>query len=1365
MPAPPPPKPGTAGAQAPFACPLHDCPRRLHTLGKLLQHVRGEARKDPAHHAVFGGTLLGALGALRCDRCDGWYANEAALKRHRAQCDSRRQAEAEDAANGGSPPLVLTSLADSLAAMPADRFMDLYTAPKHRGNVYDFRGAAVSVAARTQRVLEAMHRLIEDRPGDEGPMRLYSLLPTLLWLDPLGEAARADAEAAADSRPPRAGRPRGGARAKRAFAAKARVDSVLTARLTMLEEGRGEDLLAAAEQTAARISEEDVTAREHEHDVEVDRRGLVHRAKLCVQRMAAGKARQLLTSHGMCPMYPTTVERFRDLCPPMPPVAIPVSPPSAAAAPSPGRAAADGGGHGGGGSGAQSESCEEEGGPPPPAPPDPPKEWEFSLDVVQRTLRDLAKEKTSGVDGWLLDHYTRLYVGNQGLTEALARMIRLYVRGRMHRAAYPVLSIVEGMAAFKTAAKSRDEIRPLGVPTAFTRIAGRVMVAQDRRRLRDAAGPWQFAIAEPGGCDLLGHALQALAEAMPEWVFLSLDIQNAFNTVFWDAVEAEIATHFPEWLTLFRLTYRQEEAPRCFLVRPTQDPAVWARDREDLTAHVAALRAARRDGRPLPEAPPPAPRDPVPARVLIPMRRGLVQGDPLSGPLFALAIAPAIAAVAARFPDEVAAFFADDGTLGGPEDRIGGEGGMMRAAERALGERGCVVRPRKYRVFSPRPVRADGSDRLRWFREAGIRVGDPVRPGDAPREDLLVVVGVPIGSRAAQEAYLAELVEQHAALGRRIADVAFQEAAVLLRMCQGPRLVYWLRCLPPAVTEDAAGAADLHAQRVFECLLAGGGGSRASWDDPLPPSPALPERSVEILFRPCRIGAGGGLTCAARVRHSAYLGSLALTLPRLMARVSGHSVARAAIASAFAASSQSPLARGLEESLSVLRAAQDAVRGGRCLMPDGIIPAADALEDLPLPTAAETIAGDGEGGGRRRLQHLATTVLHAASYVRTFTTADPADRAFFVSTAGAPAGGLVDCMPYDAHRRASHAAMVAVWRARLRLPYLRFTPDSPMVLRCTCRARVAHDVFGVHALTCPAGGGPTFCVHDAVVRALGDAAHRFGHYAVGEDYPYLGAAGRRPCDLVLYGAEFGLAVVDVGVVHPECATHRARAGAEVGGAAAAGQGRKRDDHASACRAAGISEFYGAAIETHGAPSEDLTRLVSFLARPAATVGPYCGIGLTPDAAVGRARRWIWEVVVCALQRGVAECVLRAERHATRALRQQGVRGGPAADSGAAAEGGDHGDRGEALGGAGSGMGAGTSSGSASGLGSGSAFGAAAAASGSPFFLPSRRTQLGGSASRGALAGARGSRRMQRYVFGVDARACDFSGGAFVPRGG
>ena len=127
------------------------------------------------------------------------------------------------------------------------------------------------------------------------------------------------------------------------------------------------------------------------------------------------------------------------------------------------------------------------------------------------------------------------------------------------------------------------------------------------------------------------------------------------------------------------------------------------------------------------------------------------------------------------------------------------------------------------------------------------------------REQGLVVLGSPIGSREFVAAVLAAKRDKHEELLARLPALEdLQSAWLLFLPCAAPRCNYLLRTVPPSLTDEFAAAHDAAISRCLAVLLAGG-------DQPID----LPPFSEPRAQLPLRMG-GLGLSSAREHRHAAY---------------------------------------------------------------------------------------------------------------------------------------------------------------------------------------------------------------------------------------------------------------------------------------------------------------------------------------------------------------------------------------------------------------------------------------------------------------------------------------------------------------
>jgi len=74
--------------------------------------------------------------------------------------------------------------------------------------------------------------------------------------------------------------------------------------------------------------------------------------------------------------------------------------------------------------------------------------------------------------------------------------------------------------------------------------------------MKEALAPLQFGVGVSDGATVVYRGVEALLAANPEWGVLSLDIQNAFNTVDRSAMFQALRDRgFGDWIPFIRLFY------------------------------------------------------------------------------------------------------------------------------------------------------------------------------------------------------------------------------------------------------------------------------------------------------------------------------------------------------------------------------------------------------------------------------------------------------------------------------------------------------------------------------------------------------------------------------------------------------------------------------------------------------------------------------------------------------------------------------------------------------------------------------------------------------------------------------------------
>ena len=160
-----------------------------------------------------------------------------------------------------------------------------------------------------------------------------------------------------------------------------------------------------------------------------------------------------------------------------------------------------------------------------PLPGDAPLLQVVDLDALASIVRSsLANGAAPGGSGWTGDLLKAL-IGDQDCLHGLASLTRDIINGALTgRSRELLLSSV-----LIAARKSNGGLRPIAMGEAFYKLSCLYMLSVVRKDIPGALGPMQFALS-PGGSESAVLVLQAAMDSNPDWVLISTDLSNAFNT-------------------------------------------------------------------------------------------------------------------------------------------------------------------------------------------------------------------------------------------------------------------------------------------------------------------------------------------------------------------------------------------------------------------------------------------------------------------------------------------------------------------------------------------------------------------------------------------------------------------------------------------------------------------------------------------------------------------------------------------------------------------------------------------------------------------------------------------------------------------
>jgi hypothetical protein len=511
---------------------------------------------------------------------------------------------------------------------------------------------------------------------------------------------------------------------------------------------------------------------------------------------------------------------------------------------------------------------------------------------LKAVLEHVPRARAAGPTGLSFENYQAMY--ENGGADDLAIIIGAINAGAAHPAFYGIL----GDSRIIPLEKPDKGIRPIAIGDALARLAAKVICdangsafAEHFTTTRDAdaaaaaaaAGtapppaPLQLGVGVPGGTELVVHIARLLLEQNPAWACCSNDVKNGFNTIRRSAVlEAVARGRFANLLPAVARSYCREgllytnTGPLRGTV-PRRHAARSEGEEEQLEAAATDDDDGGDDGGDEDSEPPVGSTD------------GVRQGDPLGPVLFAMGYHPALVKVAAEYPDCIVLGYLDDTYVLGPPERAWAANCRLNEL---MGEL-CGLMPNKGKIefyapdssadlsFLPDYVRGSPSNadpalrRLRGFKCVGAYVGD----------DDWAATQLASKLERALEVQLAKIGRMHDT--NRIA-VSMQAQLALLRYCSNTVPNYWLRTMPPRVVLRGLGDDGTRpsAAAAHDARIAAAAASAFDFDT----TSERGKRAARQMRLPTRMG-GLGLTEAADIATSAYVGSLAANLSTIGALV------------------------------------------------------------------------------------------------------------------------------------------------------------------------------------------------------------------------------------------------------------------------------------------------------------------------------------------------------------------------------------------------------------------------------------------------------------------------------------------------
>ncbi|KAA0149879.1 hypothetical protein FNF29_05704 [Cafeteria roenbergensis] len=252
-------------------------------------------------------------------------------------------------------------------------------------------------------------------------------------------------------------------------------------------------------------------------------------------------------------------------------------------------------------------------------------------EMVSAAIQSMPHKKAVGPDGMVAKQLEN--IAEKDL-DALVSFVRRALRNDLSAEERRVL----GSSTLMAIPKGNGKIRPVAMVSGLGKLVGKVVnTILGKHGLLDQLR-FQFLGCRDGSCRLVHAVRTAFEEGGAKTVVVALDMANAYNSVSRRAMIEEVR----------RLD--EKLVPAVLALYGSSSPLLFATDEGE----VFELKS----------------------------NRGVRQGDPAAGALFAIAVHPLVDEVRRAFPDVLILQMADDTTLVGPEEeRLQGSPDAGRAAQ------------------------------------------------------------------------------------------------------------------------------------------------------------------------------------------------------------------------------------------------------------------------------------------------------------------------------------------------------------------------------------------------------------------------------------------------------------------------------------------------------------------------------------------------------------------------------------------------------------------------------------------------------------------------------------------------------------
>ena len=740
----------------------------------------------------------------------------------------------------------------------------------------------------------------------------------------------------------------------------------------------------------------------------------------------------------------------------------------------------------------------------------------IKMESVATALQRSARA-SAGPSGWhvsCIKALCKLPVNLKRVTEVLNRLLHETLPDDL-------LSSLQ-LGSLTTLSKSGGGVRPIVIRDAWLRLLSKSVLQEEQGRMSEHLPPIQAGVGLQGGSELIIHTVRQHLESNQDDCLLAVDCCNAYGTVFRDAIQKAITSAAaPAGCSL---------TPRYFsrFVNSTQ------------TVFSSSGFKCR-------------------------MAEGLIQGDPLSPLLFALALQPVLVSVQESMTQTSARArifaYLDDVFIIGPPAAVQAAFQLFSTMAPSIG---LKINPSKSKVLSP-------IDTVRGSPELQQLCSNHNFP--AP-EACIEILGSPVGSLE-EEARLTEDKIEEAKFIRLVALPDKQTRLAILRYCITALHTHLIRTVPPQASSIAAKKHDQLVSNVVASLL----------DLDVSQMPAASKAECAL---PIKVG-GLGLPSLERTAKQAYLSSVWLAI-NTWSKISPNPCPMARM---LASSKQ--LAESLESTVQLLSDFIRFSKKARSVNGSLVVNMPQVTDELPTRPLPSSFS--------RKLSHAQANMDSARLFK---TLRSDRERAQFLSKQGFASGAWLAALPSDPSLRFYNADFTVALRLWLRVPNLPLfgltgseacqcrRVDIPMLASKTC----TED----HLLNCN-GSGQFNKRHDAIVNTFHAMAQSVQLRAIVEPPVSAQQQSQKRFDISIDRADASASnlKLDVAVWNPQAQSAVAKAAKYPMHTAHEAVQKKNNKYKDNLTSG--DKFVALAFETFGAMHQNVRDVVALLSKRVSNMPP------------------------------------------------------------------------------------------------------------------------------------------------------------------